>query len=242
MSNLFKKSKKYDVFKNMTEDIYTTKLQQIIDYHNIEITNLNNIIYNLETSNEKLKKDIYILQNNLPNKYECCYMEPLFIDNFMNKLKSVLSNFTMENDFLDIIYDSNAIMSGKIINDILLAKQNIDNINIDIYIADTNYINIYNTNNPNNMNNTNNTIDIEFWLHDICDDLYVENMTILIGPLYKFNQIIKHFSNHNKTFIINLFIIDTHNILNYINHILHFPIFIDGKTIKFIKNISYNKN
>ena len=67
MSFLFKKTKKYDAFENMTDDTYKIKLQQLIDYHHTEITHLKNIIYNLEKSNKNLKEDIIILENKLYN-------------------------------------------------------------------------------------------------------------------------------------------------------------------------------
>ena len=89
MSFLFKKNK-YNVFKNMNDDMYKTKLQNIINYHNIEITNLNDIIIQLKTANDTLRKEIYSLKQTIPSDKEYCIMNQQQIDNFMKKLKVIL--------------------------------------------------------------------------------------------------------------------------------------------------------
>jgi hypothetical protein len=224
MSFLFKK---YDKFENMTDETYKIKLQQIIDHHHHEITHLHNIINNLETLNDKLKENTIELTSKLPKLIEYCNMEEHYINNFMNKFKSVLSNANINNDFLQIINQHNAIVTGKTINDILLSNDT-NIINLDIYIADTNYINSYTSNKIH---------DFEHWLYDVYDKLYLDNTAILINSLYKFNTIIKSFNNLNNTLTINLFIVDIDNIFQYIHHMTNYTIFIDGVSVKFSKYV-----
>ena len=157
MSFLFKK---YDKFENMTEETYKIKLQQIIDYHNTEITHLHTIINNLEIFNNKLKEKNNELKSKLPKMIEYCNMEQHYVNNFLNKFKLILSNLNINNDFLEIIHQHNAIITGKTINDILLSNDT-NIINLDIYIADTNYINSYDPNKPNKIH------DIEHWLYSL---------------------------------------------------------------------------
>jgi len=210
----------------MNDDMYKTKLQNIINYHNIEITNLNDIIIRLKTANDTLRKEIYSLKQTIPSDKEYCIMNQQQIDNFMKKLKVILNDINVGCDFFKVINENNAIITGKTIHDILLNKE-ISEVNLDIFVLDSEYIKSYNSNKIS---------DLEYSLYDVCDKLYLDDKSILINPLYKFNQIIKQFSNQNQSLIINLFIVDTTDIFNYINSISNFTVFTDGITVKFAKN------